>query len=710
MKGKLTQWLAMLQKHVQLRKRLSSVNNRQVLSGLGKIRVRNPVKSVGMKLFLIFFVSIVLFVLGVGTASFQMSKGIIKEKVSDASYQTIIQASEKMDLLYQTYESVFNQISNDMRVQSLIGDLSDKTYSDGQRFSFSQTLSTIFNNILFSNTGLSAIHLLPINEGDIGVSTSGMQSSNYKSQRWFKNIVDADGKLYWMETRLQGYYASEQTYGLARLLKDKSKKPAFVLFIEVKARTLANAVKLINLGNGGEVTVTDANNVTVFSAKMDTIELEYPVNMKPFFKESDSGKKLVAQENGERLIVYHQSKVNNWFTIGSLPSGELVKEANKISNLTWWMTILAMIVAGLIGYFVVRMMRPLIELSNLMKEGERGNLSVRANFNSRDEIGQLGNSFNEMMENITLLVRQTNQSAHEVLATSAELSDASKKTALSAKEIAVATEEIAKGASSLAVEAERGNEITQQIGVQMDNVVTANRDMEMAAAEVHKASEQGAGYMTELTDKTNVTEQMTRSMIEKVDKLKESTSSIRKILDVLNGITKQTNILSLNATIEAARAGAAGKGFMVVADEIRKLADQSRQSIDVVAEITDKIQTEIDETVSVLSEAYPIFQEQISSVKEADAIFKQVQEHMNGFVSKLSIATQSIDQLSESQQVLSGAMSNVSAVAEESSATSQEVASLSSEQNSVSEGLVKLAENLEQLSNSLKESLTRFKT
>ena len=82
-------------------------------------------------------------------------------------------------------------------------------------------------------------------------------------------------------------------------------------------------------------------------------------------------------------------------------------------------------------------------------------------------------------------------------------------------------------------------------------------------------------------------------------------------------MTKQTNILSLNATIEAARAGTAGKGFMVVADEIRKLADQSRQSIDVVGQITETIQREIDETVNVLSDAYPIFQEQISIGKRS---------------------------------------------------------------------------------------------
>src|SRR5690606_26131053 len=121
-----------------------------------------------------------------------------------------------------------------------------------------------------------------------------------------------------------------------------------------------------------------------------------------------------------------------------------------------------------------------------------------------------------------------------------------------------------------------------RIGEQVQSVIDSNVQMGQAAGEVEQASQRGSSYMGTLTVKTGQTEEMTRSMVDKVDKLKESTGSIRKILDVMGNVSKQTNILSLNATIEAARAGTAGKGFMVVADEIRKLADQSRQSIGVV--------------------------------------------------------------------------------------------------------------------------------
>jgi methyl-accepting chemotaxis protein len=147
---------------------------------------------------------------------------------------------------------------------------------------------------------------------------------------------------------------------------------------------------------------------------------------------------------------------------------------------------------------------------------------------------------------------------------------------------------------------------------------------------------------------------------------------------------------------------------MVVADEIRKLADQSKQSIDVVGGIVETIQREIDETVSVLSEAYPIFKEQIDSVREANEIFVAVQQNMNSFISRLDSATESVRQLEEAQTSLSLAMTNVSAVAQQASATSEEVASLSNEQLGISDGLVQLSNRLETVSNQLRDSLARF--
>lgn len=689
-----------------------STGGGNIAGSLKTLTFQNLLKSVGIKLFVIFFVCILFFVLTVGLTSYNISKGVIQNKVATASTQTIQQAGEKLDLLFGVYEDLSMQILLDEDLKKMIAEMDTVNKGSYDYLQLRQKVGDKMNVYAYSNKTLKSINLLRPNGEPI--SGNGSMSAESKDQQpWFKKIVENNGKVTWLESREKGYaegaLGSGPTFAVGRLLKNTSTNAVqAILMMEVSLDAIGKELSQIQMGDGGRTIMISPEHKMIYSQELSSIGTDANLGIAVGALSEEKGNMLTDKKDVQ--LAYFQSARTGWYLVGLMPVAELVKDAKVIFNMTWLMAFVAMIIAIVIGYFIVRMIgTPLVNLRNLMKEGEQGNLTVRMKLNRDDEIGQLSVSFNQMMEKITALVQQTNQSAQEVLNTATELSDASKKTAISAKEIAVATEEIANGASSLAVESERGNELTHHIAVQMKSVVESNIVMGTAASEVQKSSEQGITYMSELIGKTNATEGMTRSMVEKVDNLKESTRSIRKILDVLNNMTKQTNILSLNATIEAARAGAAGKGFMVVADEIRKLADQSRQSIEIVGQITEKIQKEMDETVIVLSQAYPLFQEQIVSVKEADSIFKQVQTNMGGFIHQLSEVTESISQLESSQSVLTDAMSNVSAVAQQSSATSEEVASLSSEQLSISSGLVRLSDNLEELSTSLKQSLTKFR-
>lgn len=673
-----------------------------------RLQIQNPLKSVGLKLFLIFFISILVFVLSVGFISYGISANVIENKVAKASEGAIVQAGQKMDYIFSVYEDTTMQIMLDKELQDnlLLAQNSDKsTYESLQA---KLKITEKLNTFTFANKNIKAIHLFSLNGGLIN-SAGGTINAEISKEPWFKTVVDAAGKVIWLDSRAKGYSDGPASFAIGRVIKNLGTSTGTsVLLMEVHLDMLAKEINNIDLGTANTMYMVSPSNKVIYSAVRDLISKDSPFSVPTASEESGSGNMDSADK--EQQIVYFKSAKTGWYLLGVIPVSGLVVDAKKILNATWIIALVAAVLAIGIGYGVANMIgRPLVKLKNLMYKGAQGELGVRIHFKGEDEIGQLGQSFNQMMEQITLLVTRTSLSAKEVLATATDLSEASKKTALSAKEIATATEEIASGASSLAMESEKGNELTSVIGYKMQGVVESNSEMSSAAAEVQKSSEMGIQHMAQLRNKTNSTEEMTRSMVEKVDKLKESTLSIRKILEVLNNMVKQTNILSLNATIEAARAGTAGKGFMVVADEIRKLADQSRHNIGVVGQITETIQREIDETVRVLSAAYPIFQEQIHSVKEADAIFGQVRSHMNSFTGQLQGVTGSISELEQAQTVLSDAMSNVSAVAQQSSATSEEVASLSTEQLNISQGLVSLSEKLQDLSNSLTDSLKQFK-
>ncbi|WP_240647670.1 methyl-accepting chemotaxis protein [Paenibacillus nanensis] len=684
--------------------------------GSTQTRLMKQLRSVGGKLFLIIFVGIIICVMTVGLVAHSRAKSIVENQVSEASFQTVNQVTNNLDIVFQSYADLSLQVLIDKDIQEQLNTL-EKSSDQFEALQASRSVSDRLTNYVMGNTNISGAALIPVSK-DLNMitvgSTNGKKEDILAEAEWFKNAQEQQGRVLWIEPQEGGLIAksTKDTIGLARMVKPTGLKEPYVFVVEINMKSILDRYSDVNFGEGSELAIISADNKYIVSNQLDKIGQPFKVALPTEGEQAVQGRESLKTTDGDKVLAaYQTSEQSGWRFVATIPVEKLVEDAEVIRTLTWIMVGLAAVIAIGIGLLVFQnVAKPLITLRNLMREGARGNLTVRSSMNKRhDEIGELSESFNDMMKQITELAKQTTLSAEEVLFTANELTDASKKTAIAAKEIAVATEEIANGATSLAVEAEKGSDITNHMNDQMKNVIAANSEMAESASEVEKASEQGTTYMGQLIQKTGMTEEMTRSMVEKVDALKDSTGSIVKILDVLNNLTKQTNILSLNATIEAARAGAAGKGFMVVADEIRKLADQSRQSIDVVGQITSKIQGEIEETVKVLSEANPIFQEQIAAVKDANQIFLSVRGQMSLFTEKLEHATSSINTLNQSQFVLSEAMTSVSAVAEESSATSEEVASLSSEQLSISEGLVKLSEKLDSVSKGLKESLSKFK-
>ncbi|GAA0381777.1 methyl-accepting chemotaxis protein [Paenibacillus motobuensis] len=668
----------------------------------------NPSKSVGVRLFLIFFVAIMFFVLSIGILSYQMAKSTIQNNAENSNLQTIVQTSQKLDIILQKYEENLQQTFLDNEMQKAIMNASLMGVSEYDRFTTINDIRNRLNSLVYSSKGVEAVYMMSVDGSLDDISTGSSSQSFFEAARkepWYDEMSKTVGTR-WIKVPEKSN--GKSTVRLVRSLSSVTTSKRFVLVQDLNVEVLENYLKEINLGDNSKLQIVGTDNVVVGSSLEG--ESGEPTEYDLSKAEGKKGGIRISDANENSVLaVYNNFTAADWKLIGTVSTAELVKDAKGILLATYIAAAVVALITILIAMWMVRMIaHPLAQLKNLMEEGSRGNLNVRLKTKSQDEIGQLTNSFNVMMEQITELVKQTNHSAKDVLDTATELTQASNKTAISAKEIAIATDEIANGATSLANEAERGNELTENISRQMEQVVQSNKQMEIAAHQVEKSSQQGTVYLNGLLAQTNSTVDIVNSLTEKVDALKSSTSSVMKVLEVMQNITQQTNILSLNATIEAARAGAAGRGFMVVADEIRQLADQSRQSITMVGEITDNIQQEMNETVQALSDASPLFQQQINSVKETSQIFVSVQEQMEGFVKQIEMVTASIDDLNESQNVLSEAMSNVSAVAQQSSATSEEVASLSSEQQTVSDQLVQLSGKLENVSNGLKESLSKF--
>ncbi|WP_431087386.1 methyl-accepting chemotaxis protein [Paenibacillus sp. 8b26] len=668
----------------------------------------NPVRSVGMKLFLIFFTAIMLFVISLGMISYFKAKNTIEQNAATAYQQTVQQTAEKLDIILERFQDTSTQVFFDTELSDQLQKAAKQEKNSFDSFVAMGEVNKKLTNIAFTNKEIDSLYLYP-EQTNLAAMGTGTQK-DVRQEAWFKGILKNKG-IVWLPT--QENENGSKTFRLARSMNSMSGLGGtYVLVMDLKSSAVDDQLKSIDLGAGSMISLITQDGIFIGSnidalaggkQKLDYVSQLQGVEGNQILEQSADGKVQNV------LAVHNTLGTSKWILLGVVPVSVLVKDAEGILTATWIFAAVAALIALFIGLWIVRLVAlPLTHLKDLMLEGAKGNLQVRTNYNAQDEIGQLSVSFDTMMEQITLLVDQTNVSAQEVLDTATELSNASKKTAISAKEIAAATEEIAHGSASLATEAERGSGLTGNISQQMDTVIASNHEMSKVAHEVEQSSEQGTVQLKHLLSKTQVTEETTHALVSKVDKLKETTSDVFKVLDVLQDIAKQTNILSLNATIEAARAGTAGRGFMVVANEVRQLAEQSRQAIRTATGIINNIVGEMNETVQALSEVYPLFRQQMGAVQETTDIFQSVQQQMGEFALRLGTVTSSIQELSESQAILSEAMTSVSAVAEQSSATSQEVASLSIEQANIGNQLVGLSDKLEGVSTNLKEQLSRF--
>ncbi|HUC92463.1 MAG TPA: methyl-accepting chemotaxis protein [Paenibacillus sp.] len=661
--------------------------------------------SVGTNLLLLFFISIVAFVLVVGLVSYRISKQTITTQVANSSLQTIVQANEKLDYIFSDFQTMSDQLQNNTKLMDQLGSMLFFDVPQEQRVAIHREATAALSNMLLSNPYVSGLYILN-EEGSLGTSNKNVPPG-FAEQPWFKQAAALEGGFLWLGPREKGYLGlgedGKELFGVARVLKHSVGDSLGVLLIELDTALLTDTLNQVKLASGS-VVIRDASGGIAASADGGV-----PEQLEAFKPAAASGQSTIGSGGSSLLAVYTTSEITGWTLAGFIPERALYAEARDIYRITIICAVTAAVLAILIGLLAARRIgRPITQIRDLMGEGAKGNLTVKSPLRRKDEIGELGDSFNRMIDNISFLVRDANGLTERVYQTAAEIADVSHKTSVSAKEIAAATESIALGADKLAEEAVDGNEITQDTFRQLMNVVDSNEEMASSAAEVSRVSQEGIDYMNRLTSDTRTVEHHALETAGKMERLRTSTGSIESIVDVMEQINRKTNILALNAGIEAARAGAAGKGFMVLANEIRMLASQSQESIQVVAGIVNTIREEINEASASFLQTRQIHAGQVDAVKRANDIFQSVHDAMEDVAERLEHNTLLLQQLKASQSALGESIGNVSAVSQQSSAVSEEVASQSAGQLAVSSHLVELSERLRQLSDELNASLSRF--
>lgn len=370
-----------------------------------------------------------------------------------------------------------------------------------------------------------------------------------------------------------------------------------------------------------------------------------------------------------------------------------------------WIVVGSIFSSIVYSYFIKRVH----SIGTLMEKCENGDLTVRSNIQTRDVIGLLSNSFNNMISKISNLISDVDKTATNMSESVDFIKNSSSTTVDIAKEVSQAIEDISNGATSQAIHSSNTIDLSNDMNTimnEVNSVIDESRGYSKTALE---NSKKGILVVDKLEKKSNETEDASKEVSNLAYNLNEKMGLISNISDSIKKISNQTNLLSLNANIEASRAGEAGRGFAVVADEIRKLSLEVGNSSEEIHNLINQIQEETTATTTKVNEISNIVEQQNTAVKGARNVFNIIINSVENSNEKIENLYKVNHNLENKINEVIESINQIALVAEQSAASSEEVSASSQTQLNTIEELVSQIDMLETLAGNVKSSMNSFK-
>jgi methyl-accepting chemotaxis protein len=660
-------------------------------------------RSLKTKLSLIFFIFISIPLIALGIFSSIKTSNSMKELTEDSLTQITAKTAESISLTVESVNKYVQTLSLDEDFAKIA------TGDNTLRASVFEYLSTL------QKENSDRIETLAITDASgKGVISNADENfnSNLSERKYVQQALKGSAA---QSDVILSKTSNQPVTAIAYPLKINNKVVGTIVG-SIRFEKISSYAAKIKIGESGYSYIIDKNGLFVYHPKGEKILKENLGNT-----DNTELKALVAKmKAGETSGGYYTyegkrkfvrfTPAENWVVAVTANYDDYMAPAFAIRKSTIVISVVSLLVAMLLAYLFTtkNIIKPIKGLEQLMIKAGEGDLTVRSEINTKDEIQTLGECFNLMIKHQSDIISSVRNGAQELAAASEEIS-------ASTEEISASTEQIAENIQNVASNAENQNNSiieTSEVLVQLSSLVQIAQKKALTAKNNSQNTVSAAKLgRTKVKETVEAIENINKASMETEDTLKvlnELSKQVSGIISTINNISAQTNLLALNAAIEAARAGEHGKGFTVVADEVRKLSEQTNIGSNEISSLVNEMVVQIDRAVGSMNLGKQAVENGVVIANETDESFVNIinaVEQISKDINQVVDITK--DEVASSDQIVK-LIDSVATITEITAASSQEVAASAEEQNSAIENLAASAEETSAMANNLNNVVEKF--
>lgn len=352
---------------------------------------------------------------------------------------------------------------------------------------------------------------------------------------------------------------------------------------------------------------------------------------------------------------------------------------------------------------------PVNKLQSALRRIAEGDLRHRINSSSNDELGKLSHHFDHMVVRVRDMLRQTHAVATSLAEHSHSFEQSSAITAHANQDIVKTIQEIAAGTGQQAEQTEQSASLIQELHAEIQ-VITDYTDAMLATGEdANRNARRGAAAVTELQQASESSRESIGKAHAALSRLTELSARISQITSSITVVSNQTNILALNAAIEAARAGVHGKGFAVIAEEVRLLSVQTKESSEHIGVMIDELHAGMENFRKQMVETQASLEQQDHKVSDTLLSFNAIDRSIRDISEQIGQIHRKVDTTQAKNATLAEAVQNVASIAEETAAGVQEANATSVQQDDAIREIARQATDINELSQRLYREISAFK-